>query len=184
MDTLGVCGAPSIAADNGVVMVKEPRAVGGGGSLKTWTLPGREVVRTQREAGLRRAAVGAVFLDRGSLDVTPGGCRQDKLVTQRSEATTLRSARAFEGCLSPSVPSNVPFPELSANGAASRGLAVRRSVLSQPLYDLMQISPRFHSNDKVECIRWLSIANLLQGFYPPVGSDGTGFEWSGVLECL
>ena len=25
MDTLGVCGAPSIAADNGVVMVKEPR---------------------------------------------------------------------------------------------------------------------------------------------------------------
>lgn len=24
MDTLGVCGAPSIAADNGVVMVKEP----------------------------------------------------------------------------------------------------------------------------------------------------------------
>lgn len=25
MDTLGVCGAPSTAADNGVVMVKEPR---------------------------------------------------------------------------------------------------------------------------------------------------------------
>lgn len=25
MDTLGICGAPSIAADNGVVMVKEPR---------------------------------------------------------------------------------------------------------------------------------------------------------------
>lgn len=24
MDTLGVCGAPSNAADNGVVMVKEP----------------------------------------------------------------------------------------------------------------------------------------------------------------
>lgn len=25
MDTLGVCSAPSIAADNGIVMVKEPR---------------------------------------------------------------------------------------------------------------------------------------------------------------
>lgn len=62
------------------------------------------------------------------------------------------------------------------NGAASRGLAVRRSVLTQPLSDLMQISPRFYSKDKVACIRWLSIANPLQGFYPPVGCDGTGFE--------
>lgn len=54
MDTLGVCGAPSIAADNGVVMVKEPRIV-----RSVWK-PGLPLddVRVMRLSGTERKIGG------------------------------------------------------------------------------------------------------------------------------
>lgn len=66
MDTLGICGAPSIAADNGAVMVKEPSSERVSENLDS-PLDSRNVSEWTETDGTRRDTRGRERLRKGKL---------------------------------------------------------------------------------------------------------------------